>query len=531
MPDLLTSLQKHDLGHILILSELCGIELDANETETAAKEFSASLLDPNLLAEILEALSPEGQSAIDALQANSGRLPWVEFTRHYGDIRDMGTGKRDREKPYRNPTSPAEVLFYRGLLARAFFDTDSGPQEFAFIPDDLLTMITREDDLNYSTTPLGRPALPREKPKTSLATDRILDHATTLLATLRIGLNLSDSVTDFELEKGLLASANILKGDQPQPEQTKTFLEAPRDKALRMLTEAWLESEGFNELHMLPGLIFEGEWKNDPRATRQFLLILLDTIPKDKWWSLTAFIQGVKEKHPDFQRPAGDYDAWFIRSAEDDQYLRGFESWERVDGQLIRFFITDILFPLGMVDLAYTEERVQVSAFRVRSQPPESVQPKNAKLSISSQGLISIPRLFSRVARYQVARFCIWEETKWEDEYRYRVTPKSLQGAGRQGLKIEQLLSLLAKHSKEKIPPSLVKALKSWDANGIEARIGTRAILKVSKPEILEALRKSRAGRFLGEALGPTAVVVKDGAQPKVSEALTELGLLAEEEE
>ena len=56
----------------------------------------------------------------------------------------------------------------------------------------------------------------------------------------------------------------------------------------------------------------------------------------------------------------------------------------------------------------------------------------------------------------------------------------------------------------------------------------TQVILKVSKPEVLEEMRKSRAAKFLGEALSPTTVVVKGGAIQKVIEALTELGLLTE---
>ncbi len=56
----------------------------------------------------------------------------------------------------------------------------------------------------------------------------------------------------------------------------------------------------------------------------------------------------------------------------------------------------------------------------------------------------------------------------------------------------------------------------------------TQVILKVSKPETLEEIRKSKAAKFLGEALSPTTVIVKSGAIQKVLEALTELGLLAE---
>ena len=546
MPDLIVSLQKHDLGHLRIVAELWGLELDSNETESAAKELSTSLLDPGLLAEILEILPPEAKSALTALTENAGRMSWVEFKRRYGDIREMGPGRRDREKPHRDPASTAEILFYRAFLARAFFDTPNGPQEFAYIPDDLHELIhhgehgehrknTKEVSVSsvnsvVNAEPLGRLALPREKAHTYPANDRILDNSTTLLAALRMGREFSETESRYELEKQFLTAAGILKNDMPQPEDTKAFLEAPRAKALQTLMDAWLKSDTFNELHMLPGLSFEGDWKNDSRAAREFLLKLLDAIPKDKWWSLSAFVQDIKEKYPDFQRPAGDYDSWFIKRQADGEYLRGFENWDYVDGNLVRFFISSILSALGKADIAYLGEMEPASAFRVRSNLPISVEPENAKLSISSKGIISIPRMFSRAARYQIARFCDWEEHKWEDEFRYRVTPASLQNAQKQGLNVEQLLSLLAKHSGDKIPPAMVKALKRWDANGTEARVQTQVVLRVSRPEVLEELRKSRAGRFLGEMLGSTTVIVKAGAQSKVLEVLAEIGLLAEEE-
>jgi hypothetical protein len=50
----------------------------------------------------------------------------------------------------------------------------------------------------------------------------------------------------------------------------------------------------------------------------------------------------------------------------------------------------------------------------------------------------------------------------------------------------------------------------------------------VSKPEVLEELRKSKAAKFLGEVLSPTTVVIKGGAVQKIMEALAELGLLTE---
>jgi hypothetical protein len=141
--------------------------------------------------------------------------------------------------------------------------------------------------------------------------------------------------------------------------------------------------------------------------------------------------------------------------------------------------------------------------------------------------MITVPCLVPRAVRYQIARYCDWDEAL-EDVYNYRVTPESLSRAKKQGLKTGALLKLLQKHGAAPVPPSFQRALQRWEINGIEARIEESIVLKVSKPHVLEELRKSKAARFLGESLGPTAVVVKPGAQAKVLAALAELGLLTE---
>lgn len=554
MPDLFHSLLKQDIGHLRIIAELWGLELESAKAEGALEELCASLLDPDLLAELRASLPPEADSAITALVNAGGRLPWVTFTRKYGDIREAGAGKRDREKIYLKPASATEILYFRGLLARAFFDTQKGPQEFAYIPDDLLKMISHRDtesqgknqnesqsvrDLSSqhgiaaNTEPLGRPASPGERGREVLADDSILDDATTMLAALRMGR--ADFQPDGRL-LALLASAKLIKKSTLQPDAVKAFLEASRADALKMVTDAWLESDTFNELRLMPSLVCEGEWTNQPLETREFLLNLLDSVPEGKWWSLGAFIRDIKAKYADFQRPAGDYDSWFIKRASDGQFLRGFAHWDEVDGALVKFFITDILHWLGQVDLSIAEGAVEPTSFRITSNVASqtsgvgrSTFDEKGKIAVSSSGRISIERMAPRVVRYQVSRFCEWEGPK-QDDYLYRVTTRSLTHAKEQGLKAEQLLALLVRHTDNKVPPSLVKALKRWEVNGTEARVQTQVILKVSRPEVLEEMRKSRAARFLGEMLSPTTAVVKGGAIQKVMEALAELGLLAEVE-
>jgi len=533
MPDLFDSLLKQDIGHLRIIAELWGLEIKSTEVDAAREELSVSLLEPFLLAELVAALSPEADSAITALVNSGGRIPWPTFTRKYGDIREAGAGKRDREKLYLQPTSATEILYYRGLLARAFFDTKKGPQEFAYIPDDLFALMNRaaheelEDKKEEGQTaePVGRAASPGERGEEIPANDFILDDATTLLAALRLGIEPPETKIPTKIVQALLQAANLLKGSAPQPEPVKVFLESPRPDALASLQNAWIESESFNELRLMPGILCEGEWKNQPQETREFLLNLLDAIPEGKWWSINAFLRDIKQKYADFQRPAGDYDSWFVKRESDGQYLRGFSYWDQVDGALIKYFITHILHWLGQVDLCIADGAMEPTSFRVTNVPITGREDK--KLNISSQGVISVHRLTPRVVRYQVSRFCEWDMPR-DDVYRYRISTNSLAKAKGQGLKVEHLLALLTRHSEAGIPPSLVKALKRWEVNGTEARVQTQMILKVSKPEILEELRKSRAAKFLGDVLSPTTVIVKSGAIQKVMEALTELGLLAE---
>ena len=526
MPDLLHSLRGYDLGQLRIIAGIWGLDLQAKSTQEAAQELVTALHEPRLAGELIGALPNDAAAAMNALARAGGRMPWAAFERQFGEVREMGAARRDREKPYLKPASPGEILYYRGILSRAFFDTDKGVQEFAYVPDDWLPLIRPGAGGAGAAPPLGRRATPAERRQVVPATDGVLDEATTYLAALRIG----QAPDPDPVLRSLLGGAGLIKRDVLQAAAVKKFLETPRRDALKMLVNAWRESEEFNELRLIPGLICEGEWRNDPRAARAFLLNLLRVIPRAAWWSLASFAEGTKARFPDFQRPAGNYDSWFIKDAEG-AYLRGFNNWDRVDGTMIRFLIGGVMFRLGMLDLASPGEGKEPAAFRIVGADRASRFPEveNAKLRVAARGTITAARLVPRAVRYQLARFCEWED-KNGDAYRYRLTPRSLTRAAAQGLKPEHLLALLAKHSDAGVPPVLVKALKRWEASGTEARVEMQTVLRVSRPEILEQLRKSKAARYLGEPLGPTSVILKGGAAQKVAEAMTELGLLIEDQ-
>ena len=537
MPGLAHSLEGQDLGRLRIVADLWGIELQASEVHSAIQQLEALL--PQAVADGLAALPAEAQQALAALSAESGRLPWGQFARNFGELRDLGPGRRDKEQPHLHPISVTEQLWYRGLIGRAFFDTSEGLREFAYVPDELLAVLEAS---RPSAQPFGRPARPEERAHLVSAADRILDQACTLLAALRMGLGAEElaAAEDWLLSpqalKALLAAAKILDAKGlPVPEATRRFLEAPRSQALAILAGAWLSSREFNELRLLPALQVEGSWENDAFMARHKVLDFARSAPPGQWWSISALVADVKARHPDFQRPAGDFDSWYLRNAATGEYLRGFAHWDAVDGAMIAFILRGPLHALGFVDLAGPAEDRPAAAFRwsrwaealLQGKALSGFKAEASKLKIDPQGKVLIPTLAPRATRYFLARFCEWLPQQ-RDAYAFRITAASLDRARKQGLKVAQLLSLLKAHSSAPLPPNLAQALKRWEQQGTQARLGKTLVLRLGSAAALKALRASRAARYLGEPLGPSAIVVKPGAGQQVLHALLELGYLGE---
>ena len=343
MPGLVQSLQGKDTGHLKIIADLWGLELNAPDARVGLQRLAPQMLAPGLAEELAFTLPEQTFAALQDLLKNEGRLPWALFTRRYGQVREMGPGRRDRERPYAaQDTTPAEALWYRALVAREFFDTTSGPQEFAYIPEDLIELLPFEDEEDQQM--LGRLASPGERVFPVRATTRLVDDACTLLAALRSGMSLEQSapflacgvqssypIFPEALVALLVASGLLDEQRQPLQDAVRQFLEAPRGEALAILFNAWLRSASFNELFILPELNVEGEWKNDPVLARRAILDFLSTVPgalpgdEKPFWSLAAFINSIRQTYPDFQRPSGDYDSWYLRSRDTGEFLRGFD--------------------------------------------------------------------------------------------------------------------------------------------------------------------------------------------------------------
>jgi hypothetical protein len=190
---------------------------------------------------------------------------------------------------------------------------------------------------------------------------------------------------------------------------------------------------------------------------------------------------------------------------------------------------------LGLADTSKTKQSPAKLLFRLkkRIQLMESLEnlteteSENDLFTLTSTGKISMTDRSQRLIRYQLSRFSEWLSLTPE-LYQYQLTPTSLSLAGQQGLRPKHLIQLLRNHAENGLPPVLYEAIKGWEAEGGTARIETHTVLRLSSPELLQTLRESAAARWLGESLGPTAVILKAGGEKIVQQTLAGLGHLSD---
>jgi hypothetical protein len=550
MQSLLRTLQDQDLGRLRILAELWGLDLSSGPTRQAAKALSQVMLDPILVNEIIESLTPPTRQVLDYIYNHDGRIPLSDLIHRFGPLREMGPGRRDREKPWRNPASPIEILWYRGLIARAFTDTQLGPREFAFIPTDLLALFPQPTSPNLE--PHGFPINP--PPITIPATSTAVDDAITILAALRrqpspeipILPARRNSLAAFihqpaalDLLITLLYEETILVTPPlcPDPQSVRSFIDSPRSEALRRLLHAWKRSTSWNELQHIPYLTCATEtWPNAPFSSRQAVFGFLSQIPLRSWWDLEQFVASIRELQPGFQRPAGDFDSWYLRDTDRGTFLRGFEHWDAVDGAILRFIVKGPLHWLGAADLGKSDEDEPVTCFRLTPAAAVLFDPKatltikesTASAKIQSNGQIIVPRRALRALRYQIARFTSWELID-EESYNYRLSPSALSAAAGQGLQLSHIFTILETAGDGPLPISLRNALQRWSDNGSEAWFERHLLLRVNEPAVLNELQENKAtSRYLGEILGPTSVTVNERDLTPLCAAAARLGILIE---
>ncbi len=550
-----------DLIRLRVVARFWDVELTARRQRDVAAQLAEAMVAPEAVAAAWEALPDDERRALEALLAAGGQMPLKVFAREWGEIRAMGPARMDREQPWREPVSPVEGLWYRGLISRAFEQGPEGTYEAIFVPPELRAYLMAAPAPSAAVVlePAPEPTAVRA------AGDALLDDVCTLLAYLQNERVRPQAGGGWPAHHESLLMRRLRDPDparlalvhhlvrgrewlrvvdsghlRPDPGPVTTWLQSSSDQQRRALAEAWRDDPSWNDLFHVPRLVPEdtGGWRNDPLLARKAILRHLRACTPGTWYKLDDFVGAVKQATPDFQRPDGDYMTWYIRDATTDLYLSGFESWDAVEGALIRYLVTGPLAWLGLFNLGSHRPGEPCTAFRLTligavflglvASPPE---PALAPLTLRRDFRVLVPPA-RRYDRFQLARVANWVASPLLKEggafeFIYRLTPASLDRARQQGISVARVLEFLGQAIDAPVPRSIEAALTRWDARGAEARLERVIVLRLASEELMAwVLASPSARRLIREQIGPAAALVQEKDWPRLVAALGDMGLV-----
>ncbi|RLC74939.1 MAG: hypothetical protein DRJ03_05690 [Chloroflexi bacterium] len=536
-----------NLTRLRAIARFWDLDLTTGRQRDAATQLAEAMAAPEAIAYAWDTLPDDQRRALKALLAAGGRMALRVFSREWGEIRTMGPGRVEREQPWREPISPAEGLWYRGFISRAFEQGGKGAYETVFVPPELCAHLPTPAISPHHITLEPAP----EPSETRSACDALLDDACTLLAYLqnervrpgpdgdwparheaRLARRLRDpDPARLAFLRCLVQRMGWLKATnsgrlRPDPEPVTAWLQSPIGQQRNALAQAWRDDPTWNDLFHIPTLRPQntGAWRNDPLLARAAILRCLKTCAPDTWYALDDFVAAIKQADPDFQRPDGDYTTWYIHDALSGAYLSGFESWEAVEGALIRYVVTGPLHWLGLTDLGAASFHLTpagAASLGLADPPPE---PEPAPLALRPDFTVLAPPA-RRYERFQLSRVAGWVSTN--DLFVYRLTPASLERARRQGIPVARVLEFLGQVTGAPVPRFVEAALTRYDARGAEVWLERTLLLRVSGEELMSQIVSSPPTRnLIREQIGPTAALVRERDWPRLIVALGEMGLL-----
>lgn len=535
------ALADYDLAMLRAIAATHGSPLTATRQGEAVSELAATLASPQLIREALARLSPQEREALDRLLISGGQMSRISFSRRHGALPHLGPGRLERERPWESPGTPAERLWYMGLIYTGFVELEGEPAEVVYLPDELLDLLpppqTPPPTFEVATLP---PPVEFAPGGPSLAEDlcTLLSYVQNNPIRQQEGLSTVDrqklaarlSVADEPRLDFLLHLAHRLEllthkegRLRPNPEIAPDWLRSSRGRQIVGLQETWRDDPSWNDLRRIPWLRCEQTgWSNNPVQARHKLLAHLSRCPGGRWLSLESLVAAIKEADPDFQRPTGDYDTWYIRDAASGQYLAGFGAWEQVEGALIGYVVGGPLHWLGAADLAQPAGAFRLTPWAAGLGLPGGPLPAEGApepLALEPPLTVKVPPGASLYDRFQVERFADLEERR-EGTLIYRVTPTSAARAHRQGIEAGRIAAFLERAGGP-LPGEFAAALE--EVARVQLRRGV--VVQMPSPEALAELRAAPEMRgLLGDTLGEAVVMVQEAELGRLLAVLRELG-------
>jgi hypothetical protein len=486
------------------MAELRGAFLESAEIpEQKIELLAAQISEPTSVQMAFDELAeadPQVQEAIDLLMREGGEMGSAQFSREYGGIRRMGPAKLERETPWLFPESIAELLYYYGLIGISFAGAGPSAQRIIYIPSDVSPWLPHPQNPALENGLGVQPVAPPPAARLLLADDSFLEDAGSLLGFLHTdklrltaqGPNPEDidrfverlqtpfgDDADLDTRLALLLHlANRLgwlrRSEDNIVELTgnrvRMFLDRTRAEQRRMLWDAWCESPEWNDLCRTPSLecTRAGNWSNDPLQTRRAVLQMVAGLQPGAWYSQSEVLHAIQNAEPDFQRPTGEYDTWYIRSTTTQEFLKGFDQWDAVEGELLRFLLRGPLHWLQAVDLAepsagddYSVSLSQWGAHWLVEESPQPHEPVRRQMAVDEAFRVIVPHGAPLADRFRVERFAQWQQS--HPEYVYQINQRGLQRAHEQSIDSQRILDFLRQQAKS-LPSNVETALMRYGA-------------------------------------------------------------------
>ncbi|MBK8051378.1 MAG: hypothetical protein IPK16_32325 [Anaerolineales bacterium] len=484
-----------------VLAELRNAFLDDSSREKKIELLAAQLADPtNVQIAYQEAVDywPEVEDAVTALLREHGEMTEAQFSRQFGAIRQMGPAKLEREAPWLNPETMAELLYYYGLIGRGFKGAGQSAYAIIYLPSDITPWLPHPQSPTATGGLPVKPVAPPSVARQLLADDSFVEDAGTLLGFIRTdrlrllnGAPHPDDIDRFvqrlrlpftsDMPEQVIRLALLLhlanrmgwlkrEGDTVQltGNRVRAFLEQTRSEQRRLLFDAWRQSPEWNDLCRTPELecADTGAWRNDPLQTRNTLLRAIGQLQPGLWYTRDDVVKAVKESEPDFQRPTGNYDTWYIRSNNTQEFLKGFEQWDAVEGALIRFLLRGPLHWLRAIDLAEPAAGSNLlfslsrwGAGWLGHDVPIPDETPHATITVAEDFTIRVAADVALADRYRVERFAEWQASY--PDYVYRITQRTLKRAAEQGVNMGQVTEFLKTRARQ-TPGRVLAALERF---------------------------------------------------------------------
>lgn len=557
MKNVFATLHDYDPGMLPALAEFWRVDGKSLTDEELIRQLQGAMLDAATTEAAWDRLDEPARTALQLLVSSAqSRMKIAQFERFYGKIRKLGRAQIEREQPHIRGQSIAEILYYRGFIGEGFDKVEDNLIGFIFVPSDLIAALplhktsyeTLDDDTKSASEDMPALGLVDEVDDVCRADTSIVDDLTTLLASLQarpavvegehfaaefaadinpILLRRDENRLSFIL--GIAESAHLIHREDskahPKRKEARDWLEAPRAQQIKRLADDWLASRNYREMWHVPGLFPEDSgWSYDAAAARHAVTQLLaDLLPDQGWVSINELIEIIKEFEPDFQRPDGDYDSWYIRNASG-EFLSGFESWDAVEGSLIEFYLLGPMHWLGLVDIGEDVLRLTAygRAFLQLSEWPKPNEP-SARIDARGDGVLLASRRVNRFERFQLARFanCL----RAGDPYHYRIDAASIQRARAQDISAKHMHSFITRQLAGKpVPLPIIKLLRNWQAGAqTSVTFESMIVLRTTAEETLDRILAIPAlRRYLGARLGPTACALREDQWEALRDSLSE---------